>query len=128
MERNFFEIITFILEIIIITSLFTTLSKHYTFYYSLSNSWLLFSLIVAMYIHLYTIFHKFNLIVLYNVTHMYVFRFDHLVFYNQLVLVPAKDYFSHSQHSLVIYISLLRVEALWSFPCALLSDYSYFLS
>jgi hypothetical protein len=39
-----------------------------------------------------------------------VFRSDHLVLRNQLVFFPGEDYFSHTQHLLVVCSSLFIVE------------------
>ena len=50
---------------------------------------------------------KCNLLNIYSITCLFVFRDDYLVLDNQSV--PVKAYFSQSQHSLVIYSCLYGV-------------------
>jgi hypothetical protein len=66
-----------------------------------------------MYVYIYTYVPKYNLLLLYNVTHMYVFRADHLG-PSVGVLFLGEDPLSHSQLFSVLS-SLCGVEASWAF-------------
>lgn len=73
-------------------------------------------------VYAYTNGSTYNLFSVYDVTHMYVVRADHLVLNNHIVCYSlGKNFFSHSQDSSVACKSLGQVEATWNSPLSTLT-------